>query len=155
VSLYLRQVDDECFDDYPSFALRVCFNSWIPLHHNLTDMTRLFFINPFYKNEEGKWRLRNPFILCRFGMLVNRGGKLEFRPHDNADDMHLDGAIELRFPIHLIPATYGRHYCSPGMSRIDGVEWKFKWPIQYYPPKPCIHHSPPISNPNLGMDVVD
>ena len=129
--------------------------TWIPLlskHHNLTDMTRLFFINPFYKNEEGKWRLRNPFILCRFGILLTRGGKVEFRPYHNADDMHLDGAIELRFPIHLIPATYGSHCCSPRMRRIDGMEWKFKWPIQYYPPKPC---TSPISNPNLGMDVID
>lgn len=139
------------FDDYPSFAFRVCFNSWIPLlHHHLTDMTRLFFISPFYKNEEGKWRLRNPLILCRFGMLLSRGGKLEFRPYYNADEMHLDGAIELRSPIQVIPATYGSHCCSPGMSRIDGAEWKFKWPIEYYPP--CIHSSP---TPNLGMDVID
>ena len=116
-------------------------------------MARLFIINPFYKNEEGKWRLRNPFILCRFGfILVTRERKLEFRPYNDADDMHLDGAIELRFPIHLIPATYDRHCCSPEMSRIRGVEWKFKWPIQYYPPKPSLHTSP-IANP--GMDVID
>jgi hypothetical protein len=118
--------------------------------HNLTDMARLFFINPFYQNEEGKWRLRNPFILCRFGVLISLGGKLEFRPYNNADDMHLDGAIELRSPIQLIPATYGAHCCSPGMSRIDGVGWKFKWPIQYYPSR---IHTCPISN--LGMDVID
>ena len=116
-------------------------------------MARLFFINPFYKNKEGKWRLRNPFILCRFGILVCRGGKLEFRPYENADDMHLDGAIELRLPIQLIPATYGSRCCSPVMTRMDGVEWKFKWPLQYYPPKPCIHTS--ISNHNFGTDVID
>ena len=115
-------------------------------------MTRFFFINPFYKNEEGKWRLRNPFIVCRFGMLFIEGGKLKFRPFSNADEMHLGGAIELRFPIRLIPATYDRHCCSPGMTRIDGVGWQFKWPIQYYPPKP---YTSPISNPNLGMDVID
>ena len=138
----------------PKFCL-VYFNSGIPLLlHNLTDMARLFFINPFYKNKEGKWRLRNPFIFCRFGILLSRGGKLEFRPYYNADDMHLDGAIELRFPIQLIPATHGSHCCSPEMSRIDRVEWQFKWPIHYYPPKPCIHTSP-NSNPNLGMDVID
>jgi len=116
-------------------------------------MARLFFINPFYKNEEGKWRLRNPVIICRFGILVTRGGKLEFRPYNNADDMHLDGAIELRCPIHLIPATYGHSYSSSEIYRQARVEWKFKLPIQYYPPKPCT--SPPISNPNLGMDVID
>jgi hypothetical protein len=114
-------------------------------------MARFFIINPFYKNPEGKWRLRNPFILCRFGMLVTtRGGKLEFRPDSNADDMHLDGAIELRCPIHLIPATYYRSCCSFEMCRERGVEWKFKWPIKYYPP--CT--SRPISNPNLGTDVI-
>jgi hypothetical protein len=143
-----RSVEEDCFD--PSFTLRVL--GFLCCHHNLTDMARLFFINPFYKNEEGKWRLRNPFILCRFGILLNRRGKLEFRPYDNADDMHLDGAIELRSPIHLIPATYDRHCCSPEMTRISGVEWKFRWPIQYYPPKPYSHTSP---NPNLGMDVID
>src|SRR5256885_15629339 len=132
-----------------------CLLQFLDSSAALTDMVRFFFINPFYKNEEGKWRLRNPFILCRFGMLVSRGDKLDFYPYTNADDMHLDGAIELRFPIQLIPATYGRSCCSPEITHIDGVEWKFKWPIQYYPPKPCIHHSPPISNPNLGMDVID
>ena len=116
------------------------------------NMARLFIINPFYKNEEGKWRLRNPFILCRFGILLTRGGKLEFRPYDNADDMHLDGAVELRCPIHLIPATYGHSCCSSEMCRQIGVKWKLKWPIQYYPPKPC---TSPISNPNLGIDVID
>ena len=115
-------------------------------------MARLFIINPFYKNEEGKWRLRNPVIICRFGVLLTRGGKLEFRPYSNADDMHLDAAIELRFPIHLIPATYGYSCCSSEMWRQVGVKWKLTLPIQYYPPKPCT--SPPISSP-LGMDVVD
>lgn len=130
------------FDDYR----RIHFNS-------STDMTRLFLINPFYKNEKGKWRLRNPFILCRFGILLTRQGKLEFRPYENADDMHLDGAIELRFPIQMIPATYDRPCCSPRMTRIAGVEWKLKWPIQYYP-----SHTSTISNrieSNLGMDVID
>ena len=127
---------------------RVCFTSSTTMHFNSsTDMTRLFLINPFYKNEKGKWRLRNPFILCRFGILFTRQGKLNFQPHKNADEMYLDGAIELRFPIQMIPATYGRLCCSPRMVRIDGVEWKLKWPIQYYPP-----HSPTISN--LGMDVI-
>ena len=145
---HLRKVNEDYFN--PSFAL--CVLGFLCCPHNLTDMTRLFFINPFYKNEDGKWRLRNPFILCRFGIILNRRGKLEFRPYDNADDMYLDGAIELRSPIHLVPATYDDLCCSREMTRISGVEWRFKWPIQYYPP--CIHTSP-ISNPTIGIDVID